>query len=55
VLWIDAMWKLGLTALTMYYYDIREDQLLFQLCDQSNSYCEILSTKLQPSTEPRWC
>ena len=44
----------GLASLAMYYYDFREDQkkdirgllssLLFQLCDQSDSYHEILST-----------
>jgi NACHT domain len=48
------MRKSGLASLAMYYYDFREDQkrdlrgllssILFQLCDQSNSYYDILST-----------
>jgi len=48
------MQKSGHTSLAMYYYDFREDKkrdlfgllssLLFQLCDQSNSYHPILST-----------
>ena len=48
------MRKSGLASLAMYYYDFREDRkkdlrgllssVLFQLCDQSNSYCDILST-----------
>jgi hypothetical protein len=50
----ETMRKFGLASLTMYYYDFREDQkkdlrgllssVLFQLCDQSNSYCDFLST-----------
>ena len=48
------MRKSGLASLAMYYYDFREDQkkdlrgllssVLFQLCDQSDSYYDILST-----------
>jgi hypothetical protein len=48
------MRKFGLASLAMYYYDFREDQkkdlrgllssVVFQLCDQSNSYCDFLST-----------
>src|SRR5579863_744934 len=47
------MRKSGLASLAMYYYDFREDQkkdlrgflssVLLQLCDQSDSYCDILS------------
>src|SRR6267142_4237004 len=48
------MRKSGLATLAMYYCDFREDQkkdlrgllssVLFQLCDQSDSYSDILST-----------
>jgi len=48
------MCKSGLASLAMYYYDFKEDQkkdlrgllssVLFQLCDQSDSYHDILST-----------
>ena len=48
------MRKSGLASLAMFYYDFREDQkkdlrgllssVLFQLCDQSDSYYDILST-----------
>jgi hypothetical protein len=48
------MRRCGLASLAFYYHDFREDQkrgrrgllssVLFQLCDQSNSYHEILST-----------
>ena len=48
------MRKSGLASLAMFYYDFKEDEkkdlrgllssLLFQLCDQSNSYYDILST-----------
>ncbi len=48
------MQKSGLASLAFYYYDFREDQkkdlrgllssVLFQLCDQSDSYHDILST-----------
>ena len=48
------MRKAGLASLAMYYCDFREDQkkdlrgllssVLFQLCDQSDSYYDILST-----------
>ncbi len=48
------MRKCGLASLAMFYYDFREDQkrdrrgllssVLFQLCDQSDSYHDILST-----------
>ena len=48
------MQKCGLTSLTFYYHDFREDEkkgrrgllssVLFQLCDQSDSYHDILST-----------
>ena len=48
------MQKCGLASLAFYYYDFREDEkkdrhrllssVLFQLCDQSNSYHDILST-----------
>lgn len=51
---IDTMRKCGLASLAFYYHDFREDEkkdqrgllssILFQLCDQSNSYYEILST-----------
>ena len=51
---IDNIRKDGRASLAMYYYDFREDQkkdlrgllssVLFQLCDQSDSYCNILST-----------
>jgi hypothetical protein len=50
---IEAMRKSGLASLAMYYNDFREDQkkdlrgllssVLFQLCDQSDSYHDILS------------
>jgi NACHT domain len=51
---IETMRKAGIATLAMFYYDFREDQkkdirrllssVLFQLCDQSDSYCDILST-----------
>src|SRR5579863_5707002 len=51
---IEAMRKVGLASLAMYYCDFREDKkkdlrgllssALFQLCDQSDSYYDILST-----------
>jgi hypothetical protein len=51
---IESLSKSGLASLAMYYYDFREDQkkdlrgllssVLFQLCDQSDSYYDILST-----------
>jgi len=51
---IDAMRKSGLASLAFFYCDFREDQktdrrgllssMLFQLCGQSDSYCDILST-----------
>jgi hypothetical protein len=51
---IDNIRKAGRASLAMYYYDFREDQkkdlrgllssVLFQLCDQSDSYYNILST-----------
>jgi len=51
---IDAMRKRGLVSLAFFYHDFREDQkrglrgllssMLFQLCDQSNSYYDILSS-----------
>jgi hypothetical protein len=50
---IDKIRKAGGASLAMYYYDFREDQkkdlrgllssVLFQLCDQSNSYHNALS------------
>ena len=50
---IDTMRKCGLAFLAFFYHDFREDQkrdlrgllssVLFQLCDQSNSYYDILS------------
>ena len=50
---IEAMRKSGLVSLAFYYYDFRDDQkkdlrgllssVLFQLCDQSDSYYDILS------------
>jgi hypothetical protein len=50
---IEAMRKSGLASLAIYYYDFREDEkkdlrgllssMLFQLCDQSISYYEIMS------------
>jgi len=51
---IENMHKAGRASLAMHYYDFREDQkkdlrgllssVLFQLCDQSDSYYNILST-----------
>ena len=51
---IRTMQKSGLACLAMYYYDFREDKkkdlhgllssVLFQLCDQSDSYHRIIST-----------
>ena len=51
---IEVMRKSGLASLAFYYHDFREDQkqdrrgllssVLFQLCDQSDSYHDILST-----------
>jgi hypothetical protein len=51
---IDTMRKCGLASLAFFYYDFREDEsqglrgllssLLLQLCGQSDSYCDILST-----------
>jgi hypothetical protein len=51
---IENMRKAGRASLAMYYYDFREDRkkgfrgllssVLFQLCDQSDSYHDILST-----------
>jgi hypothetical protein len=51
---IEAMRKSGLASLAFYYCDFREDEkkdrrgllssVLFQLCDQSDSYYDILST-----------
>ena len=51
---IEAMRKSGLASAAFYYYDFRDDQkrdlrgllssVLFQLCDQSDSYYDILST-----------
>jgi len=51
---IDHMRKSGRASLAVYYYDFREDRkkglrgllssILFQLCDQSDSYYNILST-----------
>jgi len=51
---IEAMCKCGLASLAFYYYDFREDKkkdlrgllcsVLFQLCDQSDSYHDILAT-----------
>ena len=51
---IEAMQESGLTSLAIFFYDFREDRkrdltgllssVLFQLCDQSNSYYDILST-----------
>jgi len=48
------MQKSGLASLAIYYYDFREDEkkdlrglltsILFQLCNQSNSYYDILSS-----------
>jgi NACHT domain len=50
---VETMRKSGLAILAMYYYDFREDQkkdlrgllssVLFQLCNQSDSYYNILS------------
>jgi len=47
------MWKSGHASLAIFYYDFREDRkkhvsgllssVLFQLCDQSDSYYEVLS------------
>jgi hypothetical protein len=51
---IENMHKAGRASLAMYYYDFRENQkkdlrgllssVLFQLCDQSDSYYNIVST-----------
>ena len=51
---IEVMRKSGLASLAFYYHDFREDQkqdrrgllssVLFQLCDQSDSYHDLLST-----------
>ena len=51
---IKTMQESGLACLAMYYYDFREDKkkdlrgllssVLFQLCDQSDSYHRIIST-----------
>jgi len=50
---IDSMRKCGLASLAFFYHDFREDQkrdlrgllssVLFQFCDQSDSYYDILS------------
>jgi len=50
---IDAMRKCGLASLAFFYHDFRDDQtsnlrgllasVLFQFCDQSDSYYDILS------------
>ena len=51
---IEAMRKCGLASLAFYYYDFREDKkkdlrgllssFLYQLCDQADSYHDLLST-----------
>jgi len=51
---IETMQESGLASLAIFFYDFREDRkkdltgllssVLFQLCDQSNSYYDILST-----------
>ena len=51
---VEAMRKCGLASLAFYYYDFRDDEkkdrrgllssVLFQLCDQSDSYHNILAT-----------
>src|SRR5712691_9052784 len=51
---IKTMQESGQASLAMYYYDFREDKkkdlcgllssVLFQLCDQSDSYHPVLST-----------
>ena len=48
------MREFGLASLAMFFYDLREGEtkdirgplssILFQLCDQSDSYCDILSS-----------
>jgi hypothetical protein len=50
---IETMQKSGLASLAIFFYDFKEDEtkdlhgllssLLVQLCDQSDSYCDILS------------
>ena len=50
---IDAMRKQGLASLVFFYHDFREEEkrslrglllsMLLQLCDQSDSYCDLLS------------
>ena len=50
---IETMRKCGLASLAFFYHDFKEDQkrdlrglltsVLFQFCDQSDSYCNILS------------
>ena len=51
---LEAIQKSGLASLAIFYYDFREDEkkdlrgllssILFQLCDQSDSYYTIIST-----------
>jgi hypothetical protein len=51
---IEAIQMSGLASLAMFYYDFREDEkkdrrgllssMLFQLCDQSDPYCTIISS-----------
>ena len=51
--YIDGMRKSGLASLAFYYFDFRDvekkdrrgllSSLIFQLCDQSDAYCDILS------------
>ena len=57
------MQESGLASLAIFFYDFREDKkkdltgllssVLFQLCDQSDSYHDILSYFLFDT--PQWC
>ena len=50
---IDAMWRAGLASFAFFYCDFKDDQkkdlrpllssMLVQLCDQSDTYCDVLS------------
>ena len=52
--YVENMRKSGIASLAIYYYDFREDEkkdlrgllssILFQLCDQSDSYYDILAS-----------
>jgi hypothetical protein len=56
---IETMRKSGLASLAIFYHDFREGQkkdlrgllssVLFQLCDQSDSYYNVLSISIRPT------